>query len=88
MKKILATIPILGTVTVEVEVRDDEEDDDIFEAAMEAFDEDISQWEWDFKRKIVDGNVFHGHQNEWKYEELEDDEQEEQEEKREHQEEV
>jgi hypothetical protein len=42
MKKVLATIPILGVATIEVDVADDATDDDIFDAATEAFDSEMT----------------------------------------------
>lgn len=69
-----------GTATVEVEVDDDATDDEIYGAATEAFDNDVDDWSWDFMPVIVEGNVFHGGQNKWEYEVLDDEEDDEQEE--------
>ncbi len=67
MKTYGVTLPITGTVYVEVEA---ESEDDAIEKALESEvdSDDIESWET--HRKIVQGNVFYGGQNEADAQEL------------------
>lgn len=72
MKKYNVTIPIAGFVNVEVEVPDDADKDDIYSAAVDAYnsDEEGSNIEWEFHQELTSGNVLHATLNEWEYEEV------------------
>lgn len=69
-KKYIASIPITGIAVVEVKASSEEE---AIEEAMEA---DLSVddiVEWDAHELIIEGNIFHGLQNEIRVGELEYD---------------
>jgi hypothetical protein len=72
MKKYSVTIPIAGSVIIEVEVDDGADDDAIYEAATAAYNDDESagEIEWEFVQHITEGNVLNAPVNDWEYEEV------------------
>lgn len=67
MKMYSVVIPITGILEVTVEAEDEEA---AIEKALEADVSNDNILEWETCRKIVTGNVFHGHTNEAHAEEM------------------
>jgi len=72
MRKYRVTIPIVGSVTVDVEVPDNTNNDSIYAAATMAYNDNPTahDLEWSFYQKITSGNVLHVDINEWYKERL------------------
>jgi hypothetical protein len=72
--KYAVTIPIAGVVYAEVEVPEDTDEDGIYEAACEQYNDDDArgegQLEWEFHQRLTSGNVLHASTNEWYYEKV------------------
>lgn len=70
------TVPIAGTMTVEVEVPAGSSEEEIFYAALDAYGTrpDDCDLAWEFHSKIAEGNVLHASTNEWSCEKVEDTE--------------
>ncbi len=69
MKTYAVTVPFTGTMFIEVQAEN--EDDAIETALSEVTSEHIEGW--NAVRKIVQGNVFHGEQNDASAEEITED---------------
>jgi len=71
-ERYVVTVPIAGTMTVEVEVPAGSSKEDIFYAALDAYGTrpDDCVVEWEFHSKIVEGNVLHASTNEWSCEDV------------------
>lgn len=58
-RRVYVTIPITGSVTIEVEVDASADDDDIVAAAMDAYNPKEHDTEWEFTPTVSSGNVCH-----------------------------
>ena len=64
-KKVLCVIPITGVMSVDIEVPEDMDEDEMFLVACEMWSTNGSQCdlEWEFCEHVVQGNVSHAMQN-------------------------
>lgn len=56
-RRVAVTIPITGSVCVEIDVEQDADDDEIFDAACDAWSESEHGASWEFTRYVTRGNV-------------------------------
>ncbi len=65
-KRVMVRVPISGVMSVEIEVPEGANDDEMFDAAIERWSENETacDLEWEFHHIICEGNTFNGAQNE------------------------
>lgn len=58
-RRVHVTIPITGSVSIEVEVDASADEDDIIAAAMDAYNPKEHSVDWEFTPTVSSGNVCH-----------------------------
>lgn len=72
-RRVAVIIPITGSVCVEIEVDQSADDDEIFDAACDAWSEGEHGVTWEFTRYVTRGNVCYAECREYDIQDVEDE---------------